>query len=192
MSTLDEARRALRGHRARLVTELAAVPAAVAVILIDGPEGLETLFIRRAERAGDPWSGQLAFPGGRRDASDADLVATAVRETREEIGVHLGTAERLGQLDDLHPRTPTLPPVSVRPFVFALAERPALTLSCEVTAAFWTSFRRLSEPGVRRDITLSVVGTQRTFPAYVLGDNVIWGMTERILTPFLELIASDG
>src|SRR3989442_10873051 len=82
--------------------------------------GLEALFIRRAQRADDPWSGQVALPGGRRDAGDADLFATAVRETREETGIDLAGAERLGRLDDLYPRTPTLPPVVVRPFVFAL------------------------------------------------------------------------
>ena len=65
-------------------------------------------------------AGQIAFPGGRYEPQDADLLATAVRETREETGVDLTNRERLGSLDDLYPRTPTLPPVIVRPFVFAL------------------------------------------------------------------------
>src|SRR6266568_8268212 len=105
------------------------IAAAVAVVLHDGNDGIEALFIHRAVRAGDTWSGQIAFPGGRREPSDADLRATAIRETREEIGVDLSNDERLGVLDDLYPRTPVLPPVVVRPFVFALAARPSIVIN---------------------------------------------------------------
>src|SRR6185436_21144367 len=79
--------------------------AAVAVILIgsEATSTLELLLIQRSERAGDPWSGHMALPGGRRDARDIDLRATAMRETREEIGVELSTARLLGRLDDLRP-----------------------------------------------------------------------------------------
>ena len=191
MITLDQVRRALREHQAVAVEAPEARPAAVALILHETPEGggLEALFIRRAQRADDPWSGQVALPGGRRDAGDADLFATAVRETREETGIDLAGAERLGRLDDLYPRTPTLPPVVVRPFVFALAARPPLLPSDEVERAFWVPLLRLSEPAVRQEVTLTVRGTDRTFAAYDVGGDLIWGMTERILTPFLELVA---
>ena len=193
--TLDHVRRALRGHQTRTVEIAGARPAAVALVLLDGPPappappatGLEILLIRRAERPGDPWSGQIAFPGGRYEPDDPDLLATAIRETREETGVDLTSAERLGPLDDLHPRTPTLPPVVVRPFVFALGRRPALVPSDEVQRAFWLPLSRLGEAGVRRDITLTLRGAERTFPAYLVDDELIWGMTERILTPFIEL-----
>src|SRR5438105_6871550 len=119
------------------------IAASVAVILHDGDEGLEALFIHRAVRAGDTWSGQIAFPGGRRDPGDADLLATAIRETMEEVGVDLSSAERLGVLDDLYPRTPVLPPVVVRPFVFALTARPPIRVSRAAQSAFWISCRAL-------------------------------------------------
>jgi len=163
-------------------------PAAVALVLLEGPQGLEMLFIRRAERADDPWSGQIALPGGRYDGGDRDLEATAVRETREETGVDLSGAERLGVLDDLYPRTSTLPPVVVRPFVFALARRAALVPSDEVQRAFWLPLGRLSDPGARREVTLPLRGGARTFPAYLVDDELIWGMTERIVTPFVDLV----
>jgi 8-oxo-dGTP pyrophosphatase MutT (NUDIX family) len=189
--TLDHVRRALRGHEARTVEVADARPAAVALVLLDGPPpatGLEILLIRRAERPGDPWSGQIAFPGGRYERDDPDLLATAIRETREETGVDLTSAERLGSLDDLYPRTATLPPVVVRPFVFALGRRPpSLIPSDEVQRAFWLPLSRLGGAGVRRDITLTLRGVERTFPAYLVDDELIWGMTERILTPFIEL-----
>ena len=187
MVTLDRARRALRDFRPKTDEAPEARPAAVALLLHDGDAGVETLFIRRAIRAGDPWSGQVALPGGRHEPADADLLATALRETREEIGVDLGRAEQLGALNDLYPRTPVLPPVVVRPFVFVLPARPALILSDEVTAAFWVPLAQLG-PASRRDVTLSIRGAERTFPAFVIGEDTIWGMTERIMTDFLGLL----
>src|SRR6059036_2791825 len=187
--TLAAVRRALRDHRPQPADAPDARPAAVAVVLVERPDDVDILLIRRAERADDPWSGQVALPGGRRDPADADLLVTAIRETREETGVDLSAAERLGVLDDLYPRTSTLPPVVVRPFVFALASRPTLVPGVEAARVFWLPLDRLSQRGVWRDFTLPVRGVERTFPAYVVDEIVIWGMTERILTPFLKLIS---
>jgi len=186
--TLATVRRALRDHRPQVADAPDARPAAVALVLLEGPEGLEILLIRRAERVDDPWSGQIAFPGGRYDVGDRDLEATAIRETREETGVDLSSAEPLGALDDLYPRTSLLPPVVVRPFVFALTRRTPLVPSDEVQRAFWLPLRRLSEPGVRREVTVTVHGGAHTLPAYLVDDEMIWGMTERILTPFVDLV----
>ena len=82
--------------------------AAVAVILAPDPDAL--LLIRRAERAGDPWSGHMALPGGRQEPTEPDLFTTAVRETAEEVGLTLGRRNLIGALDDVVPRTPVLPP----------------------------------------------------------------------------------
>ena len=185
--SLSHARAALAGHVPHTVEAPAAKPAAVALILLERAR-LEALFIKRAERVGDPWSRQVALPGGRYESGDLDLFATATRETREETGIDLSSAERLGVLDDLYPRTPTLPPVLVRPFVFSIPSAPPLVPSEEVAHAFWVPLERLIEPGVRREVRFRVGGVDRVFPAYDLGDEVIWGLTERILTPFLELI----
>jgi 8-oxo-dGTP pyrophosphatase MutT (NUDIX family) len=189
--TLASVRRALEGHAPRAAEAPGARPAAVALVLVPGTRGVEVLLIRRAERADDPWSGQVAFPGGRQDPGDPDLLATAMRETREETGVDLARAERLGVLDDLVPTTPTLPPVLVRPFVFALSERPALAAEQgEVARAFWVALARLAARGARQDLVLMVRGVERTFPAYRVGADVIWGLTERILTPFMRLLGA--
>ncbi len=189
MITLAAVRRALRDHRPQVADAPDARPAAVALVLLEGPQGLELILIKRAERGDDPWSGQIALPGGRYEGGDRDLEATAVRETSEETGVDLAGAERLGALDDLYPRTSLLPPVVVRPFVFALTRRAALVPSDEVQRAFWLPLGRLSEPGVRREVTVTVRGGAHTLPAYLVDDDLIWGMTERILTPFVDLVS---
>lgn len=191
MSTLQTARLKLRDYRPTEVPfETGMIAAAVAVVLHDGDGGLEALFIRRAVRVGDTWSGQIAFPGGRRDPGDADLRATAIRETIEEVGVDLSAAERLGVLDDLYPRTPVLPPVVVRPFVFALMARPTIVVGPEVQDAFWVSFRALQAPAAQGEVIVDHPGIpRRVLPAYTLGNRTIWGMSERILTPLITLVS---
>lgn len=158
--------------------------AAVAAILVADPASV--LLVRRAERAGDPWSGQMALPGGRRDAEDADLLFTALRETEEEVGVLLPPETLQGVLDDVAPRTPVLPPVAVRPFVFLLDHRPKLTLSDEVAAADWIPFADLLRPGTHAEIDVEARGRRFRSPAYRVPEGTIWGMTERILTDLLR------
>jgi len=191
VTSLQAARSKLRDYRpVEIPFEKGMIAAAVAVILHEGDEGLEALFIHRAVRAGDTWSGQIAFPGGRREAGDMDLRATAIRETLEEVGVDLTGAEPLGVIDDLHPRTPVLPPVVVRPFVFALTERPSIVVSPEVQDAFWVPFLALQAPGVLGEVTIDHPGIpRRVLPAYTLGNHTIWGMSERILTPLISMVS---
>jgi 8-oxo-dGTP pyrophosphatase MutT (NUDIX family) len=158
--------------------------AAVAVILAPDPDSI--LLIRRAEQAGDPWSGHMALPGGRQDPAEPDLVATAIRETAEEVGLDLLPKYLLGTLDDVVPRTPALPPIAVRPYVFGLDRRPTLTLNPEVAAARWIPLDLLLHPDTYHSVRLEIRGESREFPAYRLDDSVVWGMTERILSSLFE------
>jgi 8-oxo-dGTP pyrophosphatase MutT (NUDIX family) len=159
--------------------------AAVALVLHPQDDGLEALFIKRATREGDPWSGQIALPGGRRNADEPTLLLTAIRETHEEIGVDLSTAGvLLGELDELRPRSPLLPPIVVRPYVFAVAERPAFVLSEEVAEAFWTPLCEVFAPERRQEITIHFPGINMKRSAIGIGEHVIWGMTEHILRTF--------
>ena len=157
--------------------------AAVAIILTPQPDSI--LLIRRADRSGDPWSGHMALPGGRREAGDFDLAATAIRETSEEVGIRLRPEDLLGSLPDVIPRTPVLPPIAVRPFVFLLPGRPAMRLNAEVAQASWVQVDYLLRPDTRHPVQLEVAGKSRQVQAYQLENAIIWGMTERILTNFL-------
>ena len=124
--------------------------AAVAVIIVPNPDAV--LIIRRAERVGDPWSGHMGLPGGRRQSSDADALATAIRETHEEVGVRLIREWCLGALDLISPRSASAPRTAVQPFVFALADRTALSPNHEVSLALWLPILELPEPGPYRPV----------------------------------------
>jgi len=181
---------ALSAHQAIEVNEEGLRRAAVALILRAGEEGRpELLFIKRAEYPGDPWSGQVAFPGGREEQGDTSLVETAMRETREETGIDLSRDGKIiGTLDDLYPRTVRLPPISVRPFVFVLERSEPLTLSSEVALAFWIPFGSLAHTEAWREDTVSARGIQINARVFRHEDHVIWGMTERILAQLLQMI----
>jgi 8-oxo-dGTP pyrophosphatase MutT (NUDIX family) len=128
----------------------------------------------------------MALPGGRRDPEDDDLLATALRETWEEVGLSLSREAFLGALADVVPRTPTLPPIAVRPFLLAVPSPPALILNSEVAAATWVSLDELLRPGAHQQVYLDIQGQSREVWAYVLEAGVVWGMTERILTTLAD------
>jgi 8-oxo-dGTP pyrophosphatase MutT (NUDIX family) len=171
--------------------EMVAARAAVALLLRPAPAGPELLLIRRAERVGDPWSGHVALPGGRAAPGDAGPAETAARETREEVGIDPAAGGRLlGALDDLAPRSARLPSIVVSPFVFAVPAGAAVRPNHEVAAAQWVSVAELLDPGaVTEHLHELTEGGTIPFPAFGIGEWVVWGMTHRILTGFLELYA---
>jgi 8-oxo-dGTP pyrophosphatase MutT (NUDIX family) len=165
-------------------TDPSLVWAAVAIVLVPDPDSL--LLIRRADRTGDPWSGHMALPGGRREPEDPDLLTTAIRETFEEVGIRLSRDDLAGALDEVVPRTPVLPPIAVRPYVFILSARPDITLNPEVDTAGWVATDRFLRPDTHHPVRLDVAGQSRQVMAYQLEDGLVWGMTERILTGLVQ------
>ena len=163
--------------------ELEARPAsAVLVLLRPAGEGLEVLLGARARRSGDPWSGQVSFPGGHHHAEDSSLLETALRETREEVRLDIrGAAEILGHLP---PRSPgNAPAMLVVPFV-ALATAPMNPRpGPEMEAVFWAPLAALP-PTLARTTVETRVG-ELTVPAFHWGGRVIWGLTYRILEELL-------
>jgi len=158
--------------------------AAVAVVLVPAPDSL--LLVRRAERSGDPWSGQMALPGGRREG-DEDLLFTAIRETEEEVGLVLPPESLVGVLDDMAPRTPVLPPIAVRPYVFRLDRRvPLDRISEEIAATHWVPLANLLSDDTYASADVLVRSQQMRVPAFRLEEGTVWGMTERILSDLLK------
>jgi 8-oxo-dGTP pyrophosphatase MutT (NUDIX family) len=158
--------------------------AAIAVILVPGDGALEVAFIRRAQRAGDRWSGDMAFPGGVRNASDVDLAATAARETHEEIGVVLDAP--VGRLDDQRGRTRR---GIVASFVYTLDPRPELHPDpAEVAEALWIPLPRLFDPATATRYRWTGI----PFPAIDHDGRIIWGLTHRIVDALGQALTHEG
>lgn len=159
-----------------------AIQAGVSLLIAPGPS---LLLIRRAEHPNDPWSGQIAFPGGGKERQDSDLLATALRETAEEVGVEVDASAMLGRLDDFRPRRKTLPDVLIRPFVFGLERAPETICSEEVQYCLWAPLKEMAASREERE--LDIRGIRRRVPSCLAGDGeVVWGITYRILCEFFE------
>ena len=154
-------------------------------------EELELLLIKRATYASDPWSGHVALPGGRQEPADPTLLHTAIRETREEVGVDIsGHGTVLGVLDELGPSTPRLPPLTILPHVAAVERDLPLTLSREVADAFWVPLSRLRDPAASREVDLDLATGVMRVRSLSYKEHIIWGLTERILRQFFVILDS--
>ena len=168
--------------------------AAVAVVLHESADlGPRVLLMKRAERAGDPWSGQISLPGGGYHADDGDLVTTAIRETREELLIDLATlpgTRVLGHLPPLHPSASGPRGIAVTPFVFATTVQPEPSCGPEAEAAFWLPLARAARGEL--DATFLYPGTGNRFPSWEYEGHTIWGLTMRILADMLDAARRDA
>jgi 8-oxo-dGTP pyrophosphatase MutT (NUDIX family) len=155
------------------------------------PDGAaEILFIKRSKRAGDPWSGHVAFPGGRSEPADAGLLQVAVREVLEEVGIDVRRGGRvLGRLPTVEPSSARVPPIDVTPFVARAPEGVIVHPDpAEVEDTFWVSLPFLRSSGPSAVVRRLISGELREWPAYPTTAGPIWGITERILSGFLALV----
>jgi 8-oxo-dGTP pyrophosphatase MutT (NUDIX family) len=165
--------------------------ASVAMILEPGEREHSVLFIERARKKTDPWSGQIAFPGGRREPVDVDECAVAVRETREEIGIALEESQYVGRLDDLKGRHGgTSEGMVISCFVYALEAIAEVSPNYEVAAVARLPLSHLVEPG---NIVMvdRYEGREVRFPGIRFGGRdtrVVWGLTYRFLRQFLGML----
>jgi len=183
----DRLRAALASRKPSLVDRPEARRAAVAALVTAGAEPA-ILFIKRRERVGDPWSGQMALPGGFALPGDESLEATARRETEEETGIAPDSAgELLGALDDVSPRTPFLPPLVVSPYVFEVPRKLDAQAGPEAERVLWLRVRDLFDPAFRKPYALRLPGATREFESIVVEGCTIWGLTERVLQQLREV-----
>lgn len=165
--------------------------AAVAAIMRRAETGqTELLFIRRATAENDPWSGHMAFPGGRAEQADRGLRATAERETREEVGLDLSqTARARGRLSDVmaSARGRRIPLV-ISPYVYELQHDAPLTPNYEVAEVLWVPLSYFEDKKNRSQMDYRVAGMSMKLPCYRYEGRVIWGLTLRMLDELLELI----
>lgn len=178
--------RVLEGRRPfRLQDDVAEARAAVTLLLRDGPEAL---FVRRTQVDGDPWSGQVALPGGRREPGDGSLRETARRELREETAIELEGREFLGRLDEIRPLSRQLPSVAVTPFIAWLQRPQPIRTNRELDDHAWIPVAALRDPARRSTLDLEREARRLTFPTIRYRDYTIWGLTFEIVKDFLWLV----
>jgi 8-oxo-dGTP pyrophosphatase MutT (NUDIX family) len=188
MPTYNDIQERLTAHQPVFLSDGFRTRAAVALILRSSPAGAEVLFIERAAHAGDPWSGDLGFPGGKVETDDRDARLAAERETREEIGLDLGGARYLGRLSDI---AGAHLPVSVSCFVYGLTGPARFQLGDEVRTTFWTSLAQLCNPERHIEAAVRFDGSTLLRPAIRLlepGQTVLWGITYRLVIQFLGIL----
>ncbi len=154
----------------------------------------EVLLIKRTDNPRDPWSGHMAFPGGRCDEDDNGLLATAIRESREEVGISLDAqAELLGRLDDVPAIGRGRPlPLIIAPFLFVLLEDvPLVPQQGEVDEALWAAFEPLTSGAADTTIPYVFQGEHLDLPAYRVGQHIVWGLTYRMMQALFELAGSS-
>ena len=188
MITIAHINKVLLRHQPRRLELVAPKQAAVAMLLTDTADGPEVMFIRRAEYEGDPWSGDVAFPGGGIETQDNGPQQAAEREVWEEIGLQLQPKQCLGQLDDL---AGAYLPIQIFCFVYLLPEKPALQLNDEVVDTFWVPLAQLLNPQRRKRASFEYRGTSRTHPIIDLEgycERFLWGITYRLFESFFKLL----
>jgi 8-oxo-dGTP pyrophosphatase MutT (NUDIX family) len=190
--TIVSFRTALGGFMPRLLAnEDGQTRAAVAAVLRPGENGPELLFIHRAEHPDDPWSGHMAFPGGRVDPGDVDPLAAALRETREEVGLDLETVgEEIGRLSDMTAiGRGRLVGMVITPFVFALESSPGLVPNHEVAAVVWVPVGFIADHSNRETMPYRRAGLSLELPCYHYRDHLIWGLTLGMVDELLSLVS---
>jgi len=142
------------------------------VALIFKKDG-QLCMIRRPKKEQDPWSGHMAFPGGREEESDINLRATAERETLEEVFIDLKEAQIIGRLTDLnHPR------LTVSAFVYLVNDEVmGYGNPVEVAKIFWLPFQEFSNPLRQSQLEIEFAGRQRSFPVITIEEADVWGIS---------------
>ena len=157
--------------------------AAVVVLLSAADQDFQVLFVKRAEKSSDPWSGQTALPGGKRNPEDRNLKETVVRETLEETSINLLWGCRfLGALEPV--RSTQKPEMKILPFVILLEKEQVIKLNEELTEYFWTPLKELAKHKGTVKFSFG------EFPAYIIENHIIWGLTYKIMQNLLSLSSS--
>ncbi|TMI16891.1 NUDIX domain-containing protein [Candidatus Bathyarchaeota archaeon] len=161
------------------------VEAVVAILLWDEPgKGLQTLLVQRAEREGDPWSGQIGLPGGRVKLVESPRAALH-REVEEEVGIKLGeVGVELGCLSVGHPMRRM--EMRVQPWVFGLSVKPKVSIGSEIASSFWVNLTEL--PSMMKMSEVTVRNEPRSVESFVVEGKIVWGFTYRVLTELIPIL----
>ncbi|QOR38196.1 CoA pyrophosphatase [Billgrantia diversa] len=176
---LEKLRKRLQAHVPRRM-RLAMPQAAVLMPIVDRPEPT-LLFTRRAGHL-NTHSGQVAFPGGKREDNDRDLLATALRESEEEIALPPDRVELLGRLSDVI----SLHGILVTPYVGLIPPDLPLTPDpTELDAIFEVPLELFLQDARHHTDVIPVDGRSHYVPSYHTQGQVIWGLSAMMLVELL-------
>ena len=167
--------------------------ASIAIVLRGRCDAPSVCFVVRARRSGDPWSGDVAFPGGWAKREEESLRDAAMRETHEEVGLVLTGAHHVGDMAPMPISSFDLGVGIIGASVFHIGEsRPPLQPDeREIARAFWAPIADLHHPDNRIVVHWSRSGPPKRRPAIEFDGHVIWGLTYRMLVRFSNLV-TDG
>jgi 8-oxo-dGTP pyrophosphatase MutT (NUDIX family) len=191
MRTLVSIQTALSHFTPKLHPERRALKRSSVVLLFrEGAKGAEVLMMKRAEREGDPWSGHMAFPGGRQDPGDKSIFATAVREVREEMGFDIeAVADHALRLSDIHATGKgRLQPMVVTPFVMFAHSDMSISPNYEVADYVWIPLQHFMLPANRETFEMTYSGVDYTLPCYYYKQFKVWGMSLMMLDELINAL----
>ena len=158
--------------------------AAVALLLKPKRNDFDVLLVKRVKNPSDPWSGQMALPGGKREPKDASLKDTVMRETLEETGITLDKYRFLGALYAV--RSEPKPIFNILPFVALLEDEPKLNLNkAELEKFIWVPYEEVIRSRGIVEFSFGKV------PAYIFADAIVWGVTYKILRDFVKAVSAS-
>ena len=154
--------------------------AAVAVLLSSEWSELRVLLVKRAVNPRDPWSGDIAFPGGKRHLDDGSLRDTVVRETMEETGIDLLRYELLGSMEIVNSNVK--PEMFILPFVIVCDEAPHVKLDDELCSYFWAPIDQL------KNSRCIAKAREWQVSAFLIYGEIVWGLTYRMLENLIAML----
>ena len=145
------------------------------------------LFVRRVQDSSDPWSGQIALPGGKREPKDKDLKETVIRETLEETSINLlDNCRFLGVMSTFQSKPRPGHEIKVLPFVILVKDEPSIRLNeKELEEYFWFPLEELVRNRATAKFSFGEV------PAFIIGSTVIWGLTYRIVDCLIHRLKTE-
>jgi 8-oxo-dGTP pyrophosphatase MutT (NUDIX family) len=164
--------------------------AGVSIILATKNQQTCLLMMQRATHADDPWSGQMAFPGGKQDGGDPSITATALRESYEEMGIPADSIIRIGRLSDIlaRPYRAMKRPMVVSPLIFKQRHNFTPQLNHEVADFVWIPLSFFLDSRNRESMKIEKAGLEHDLPCYTFKGKRVWGLSLMMID---ELIAAS-
>ena len=154
--------------------------AAVAILVKPKKDDLEFLLVKRAEVDDDPWSGDMAFPGGKKNPQDKTLVDTVIRELLEETSINLSQKKAIGFMKPVY--SSVRKTLAVQPIVYRFEEYPEIHLNYELTKFIWAPLSEMKNGKTKT----KVKGWEE--PVYQVKGEIVWGLTFRMLEKLFTLL----